>query len=127
MIAIKVRNLTKTFTSQGHDAKKIKALDGISIDILEGEILGILGPNGAGKTTFLNILSTLLLPDSGTIEILGIEYTPKNFYKLRTMLNMSSGYPNFPWSLTVEENLNFYGRLYGISSDALKKSGLMFV
>jgi ABC-2 type transport system ATP-binding protein len=85
----------------------VKALDEVSLQVYEGEILGILGPNGAGKTTLLNTLSTLLIPDSGSIEMMGIQSHPKNFRQLRTLFNMSSGYPNFPWSLTIEENLRF--------------------
>ena len=119
-VAIKVEHLSKTFVSQTA-GQKIRALDNISLEAYEGEILGILGPNGAGKTTFLNILSTLLLPDSGDIEILGIKSTPKNFKQLRQLLNMSSGYPNYPWSLTVEENLKFYGWLYGLRGAGLQK------
>ncbi len=118
--AIQIKNLSKAFTSRTRNKEKIQALDGISLDIHSNEILGILGPNGAGKTTFLNILSTLLLPDSGEVEILGQKLIPKNFHEIRRILNMSSGYPNFPWSLTVEENLKFYGRLYGLSGQALK-------
>jgi len=119
--AIKVEGLTKTFTSQTHGLKKIKALDGMDLEVFEGEILGILGPNGAGKTTFLNILSTLLIPDLGTVEILGLPLVQGNYDALRSLLNMSSGYPNYPWSLTVEENLRFYGRLYGLSSRKLNQ------
>ncbi len=120
-IAIKVTGLGKTFQSQSETGRKIKALDGISLDIYEGEILGILGPNGAGKTTFLNILSTLLLPDRGAIEILGLKFIPKNFSRIRRLLNMSSGYPNYPWCMTVEENLRFYGRLYGLATPQLNR------
>ena len=117
-IAISAKDLCKTFVS--HEGENIHALDGVSLQVAEGEVLGILGPNGAGKTTFLNALSTLLIPDVGTIEILGIRSVPKNFNRLRRILNMSSGYPNFPWSLTVEENLRFYGRLYGYSGRELE-------
>ncbi len=117
--AIDVKHLRKTFTAQTSEHSKILALDDVSLQINHGEIVVILGPNGAGKTTFLNILSTLILPDQGSIEILGIKSITKNFYQLRRLLNMSSGYPNFPWSLTVEENLRFYGRLYGLKSQAL--------
>ena len=117
-VAICVKNVSKTFVSQTQ-RQKIRALNQIGIDIHSGEIMGILGPNGAGKTTFLNILSTLLLPDQGEIRVLGIPLTPKNFGYLRTQLNMSSGHPNFPWSLTVYENLRFYGMLYGMRGNAL--------
>ncbi len=115
---IQVRSLTKTFRSH---AEVVKALNGICLDVEQGEILGILGPNGAGKTTFLNTLSTLLLPDSGRMEILGIESKPQNFSAIRRLINMSSGYPNYAFSLSVKENLEFYGRLYGLSGMALEK------
>ena len=118
---IKIEHLHKSFVSQTRGLHKIKALDDVSLEIYEGEVLGILGPNGTGKTTFLNILSTLLLPDSGAVEILGIKSVPRNFRVLRKLINLSSGYPNFPWSLTVEENLRFYGRLYGLSSQKLTR------
>ena len=120
--AIKVEHVSKTFVSQTA-GRKIRALDDLSLEAYEGEILGILGPNGAGKTTFLNILSTLLLPDAGQIEILGIKSIPKNFQQLRQLFNMSSGYPNYPWSLTIEENLRFYGRLYGLTAKELSRRG----
>lgn len=115
---IQVRSLIKTYPAK---PETIRALNGIDLDVEEGEILGILGPNGAGKTTFLNTLSTLLLPDSGQIQILGIESTPKNFFAIRQLINMSSGYPNYAFSLTVKENLEFYARLYGLSGQSLNK------
>jgi ABC-type multidrug transport system ATPase subunit/ABC-type multidrug transport system permease subunit len=118
---INVREISKTFISQTSTHRIVKALDNINLNVFEGEILGVLGPNGAGKTTTLNILSTLLLPDKGQIEILGIKYEPRNFDRLRRLINMTSGYPNFPWSLTVSENLRFYGRLYGLHSAALAR------
>ena len=118
-VAIRVSGVTKSYKS--HNKKIINALDGISIDIYEGEVLGILGPNGAGKTTFLNVLSTLLMPDSGHVEIYGIKLIPKNYTCLKRYINLSSGHPNFPWSLTVEENLKFYGMLYGLYGSQLKQ------
>ncbi len=117
-VVIQVRSLTKTYHSQ---SGIVHALNGIDIDVEQGEILGILGPNGAGKTTFLNTLSTLLLPDSGQIQILGIELKSQNFSEIRRLINMSSGYPNYAFSLTVKENLEFYGRLYDLSGEALEK------
>ena len=119
--AVDVRHLSKMFVSQGRGRRKVQALRDVSLQIRQGEIFGILGPNGAGKTTLLNILSTLLLPDAGTVTILGIPSTPQNSRRLRSFLNMSSGYPNFPWCLSVEENLRFYGRLYGLSPSVLEQ------
>jgi ABC-type multidrug transport system ATPase subunit/ABC-type multidrug transport system permease subunit len=118
-VAISIQGVSKSFTSQTKGHTIVKVLDQIHLEVFEGEILGLLGPNGAGKTTLLNILSTLLLPDQGRIEIHGIPVIPRHFDRLRSFLNMSSGYPNFPWSLTVEENLRFYGKLYGLSGKVL--------
>ena len=113
MIVIRARDVRKRYG-------KVNALDGVSIDVRQGEILGILGPNGAGKTTFLNVLATLLLPDSGDIHILNIPLLPENFTLVRRIIGMSSGYPNYPWVMTVEENLRFYGRLYGLKGKQLQ-------
>ena len=118
---ISVHNISKTFISQTGRHQHVKALDDVSLDIRAGEILGVLGPNGAGKTTFLNILTTLLLPDSGTVTMLGKQLLPANYSELRQCFNMCSGHPNFPWSLTLEENLYFYGRLYNLKGTILKQ------
>jgi len=118
-IVLAARGLCKTYPdtqSKGF----VKALDHLDLTVREGEILGILGPNGAGKTTCLNTLATLLLPDAGEIEIFGTKSIPKNFNTVRSWINMSSGYPNYAFALTVEENLKFYGRLYGLRGAALQ-------
>ncbi len=119
-VAIRVEHLVKTFQSQTQATRLTRAVNDLSLDVYEGEVLGVLGPNGAGKTTFLNMLATLLLPDSGQISVLGIPSRDENFSRLRRLINMSSGYPNYPWCLTVEENLRFYGQLYGLAGTALK-------
>lgn len=119
-IVLAARGLCKTY----HDTQSngvIKALDHLDLNVREGEILGILGPNGAGKTTCLNTLATLLLPDEGEIEIFGLKVTPQNFHIVQSWINMSSGYPNYAFSLTVEENLKFYGRLYGLRGAVLQR------
>jgi ABC-type multidrug transport system ATPase subunit len=119
-IVLAARGLCKTYRdTQSHGV--IKALDHLDLTVREGEILGILGPNGAGKTTCLNTLATLLLADAGDIEIFGLKSIPKNFNAVRSWINMSSGYPNYAFSLTVEENLKFYGRLYGLRGNALQR------
>ncbi len=119
-IVLAARGLCKNYPDS-QSKGIIKALDHLDLTVREGEILGILGPNGAGKTTCLNTLATLLLPDSGDIEIFGLRSIPKNFNIVRSWINMSSGYPNYAFSLTVEENLKFYGRLYGLSGAALQR------
>ncbi len=112
--AIKAEGIFKTFRS-GWWRRNIKeVLKGIDLQVEEGEIFGILGPNGAGKTTLLSILSTLLLPDQGSIQILGMDGL-RDGHWIRERVNISSGNANFVWSLSVIENLRFYGMLYGLS------------
>jgi ABC-2 type transport system ATP-binding protein len=112
-LAIKAESIYKTFRSGWWGRKQKLVLKGVDLQIEEGEIFGILGPNGAGKTTLLSILSTLLLPDQGKIQILGIDGL-QDGKRIRERVNISSGNANFLWSLTVRENLHFYGMLYGL-------------
>jgi len=112
--AISAEGIYKTFRSGWRGRKRQKeALRGVSLRIERGEIFGILGPNGAGKTTLLSILSTLLLPDRGEVSILGMNGLQEG-QRIRERVNISSGNANFLWSLTVKENLHFYGMLYGL-------------
>ena len=112
-LAIKAEGIFKTFRSGWRGKTRKEVLKGIDLQIKEGEIFGILGPNGAGKTTLLSILSTLLLPDRGKVQILGIDALT-NDAQIRERVNISSGNANFLWSLTVKENLHFYAMLYGL-------------
>ncbi len=111
---IVAKAVEKTFYTGFWKKKYTHALRGVDLTVKKGEIFGLLGPNGAGKTTLLNIFSGQLLPDSGQVWILGEEITKNTNLKIKTRLNMCSGNPNFPWSLTVEENLRFYALLYGL-------------
>src|SRR3972149_104847 len=111
--AIKAEGIFKTFRSGWWKKREKEALKGIDLQIEAREIFGILGPNGAGKTTLLSILCTLLLPDRGKVHLLGID-GPRNGHQIRERVNISSGNANFLWSLTVRENLHFYGMLYGL-------------
>jgi ABC-2 type transport system ATP-binding protein len=112
-LAIEAEGIFKTFRSGWWRKKERLVLKGIDLQVEEGEIFGILGPNGAGKTTLLSILSTLLLPDRGKVNILGIDGLHDG-HRIREKVNISSGNANFPWSLTVRENLHYYGMLYGL-------------
>jgi ABC-2 type transport system ATP-binding protein len=108
---IEVKELTKIFD------KTVKAVDGISFNVKEGEILGFLGPNGAGKTTTLNMLSTLLRPSSGTATINGHDILTE-----ADAVRRSIGYvfqdTTLDIDLTGRENLDFHGRLYGLNRNA---------
>jgi ABC-2 type transport system ATP-binding protein len=101
---VEIRNLTKRF-------QDFTAVDNISFDIKEGEILGLLGPNGAGKTTTIHMLLGLITPTAGSIHMFGLDLAKHRETILR-QVNFSSTYISMPFSLTVEENLKVIARLY---------------
>jgi len=103
----------KTFV-YGWPRKKKHALCGIDLAVPEGAFWGVLGPNGAGKTTLLSILANLITAEQGLVRVLG-EDIRSRAKVIRSRINMSSGHANFPWSMTVQENLHYYAMLYGIS------------
>src|SRR5918997_4331532 len=71
---ITARGLVQTFhTGQGKKKKEVRAVDGVDLDVAEGEVVGFLGPNGAGKTTTLRMLVTLLRPTAGTATVAGYD------------------------------------------------------
>ena len=71
---ITARGLVQTFhTGRGKNAKEVRAVDGVDLDVAEGEVVGFLGPNGAGKTTTLRMLTTLLRPTAGTATVAGYD------------------------------------------------------
>ncbi|MCZ7382577.1 MAG: ABC transporter ATP-binding protein [Candidatus Methanoperedens sp.] len=118
MLAVKAEGLFKYYKDGAHGKKEV--LKNVSVDIEEGEIFGILGPNGAGKTTLISILSTLTIPDSGKVEVFGIDAL-SDPNSVKCIVNVSSGNPNFPWSLTVYENLKYFSLLYGLDNLAIEK------
>jgi ABC-2 type transport system ATP-binding protein len=89
-----------------------QALKDISFDINEGEIFGFIGPDGAGKTTLFRIITTLLLPDEGTIKVLGLDATT-GYRELRKHIGYMPGRFSLYQDLSVEENLNFYATAFG--------------
>ncbi|MDO8609526.1 MAG: ABC transporter ATP-binding protein [bacterium] len=115
MNVLSVKNLTKKFGTY-------IAVDDISLELKEGEILGLLGPNGAGKTTTIQMLLGILTPSSGAIH-----YFEKDLQKHRVdileYVNFSSTYTELPDMLTVQENLTYISYLYDIKNrkDRIKK------
>ncbi len=109
---IKVSNLTK-------DYGKVKAVRGIDFHVNEGELFAFLGPNGAGKTTTIDIICTLLKPDSGTVTVSG--YTlGKEDDKIRKNIGIVFQDNILDNLLTVRENLYTRGSFYGLSHKELK-------
>ena len=110
--ALNPLNFFRTIT--GHGGKRVMALDGVTFDVKRGEIFGLLGPNGAGKTTIIKILSTLVLPDSGKVQVddINVVKRPRATVRhLQTVLSESTG---FDRRLTGRSSLEFYADLYGI-------------
>lgn len=103
---LEVKNLTKIF-------KDFNAVDNISFDINEGEILGLLGPNGAGKTTTIHMLLDVMEPTSGSISYFGKSFKSHRSEILKNV-NFSSAYISLPWLFTVEEILKVYANLYEV-------------
>jgi ABC-2 type transport system ATP-binding protein len=104
--AIRVAGLTKRFD-------KSVAVDDVSFAVRAGTVTGLLGGNGAGKTTTLSMLLGLLLPTSGTIEVLGCAM-PARRRDVLPYVNFSSPYVDMPHRLTVRENLTVFAHLYGL-------------
>lgn len=117
MAVLRVKNLTKKFGT-------FTAVNNISFDLKEGEILGLLGPNGAGKTTTIDMLLGLTTPTSGSMDFFGLPFEQNRVSILKRM-NFSAAYINLPWSLTVTENLYTFARLYEVESYKKKAQDLM--
>lgn len=112
MNILQVKNLSKIFdTAKG----KFYAVDNVSFDLKEGEILGMLGPNGAGKTTTIQMLLGVLTPSSGEIIYFG-KNIQKNREEALEKINFSSTYTDFPHNLTVYENLKYFSFFYEIKN-----------
>lgn len=90
---------------------KVEALRGVSFSVAEGELFGIIGPDGAGKSTLFRILTTLLLADSGTAEVAGMDIV-KEFKEIRTKVGYMPGRFSLYQDLTVEENLTFFATVF---------------
>ncbi len=104
---IQVSNLVKRFGLK-------TVLRGVDFQVQAGEFVALLGPNGAGKTTFLRILSTLSRPAMGRVRIAGYPL-PAQAAAVRRILGVVSHQPLLYGDLTAEENLLFYGQMYGVA------------
>lgn len=110
---LRVQQLTKIYPGSGMRRTPSTAVDRISFELREGEVLGVLGPNGAGKSTTIAMLMDMLTPTSGDITVFG---KPMKTHRKEIMqhVTFASTYVSMPWRLSVWENLRVASLLYGI-------------
>ena len=120
MKAIEVNNLTRNYDG-------LRAVDGISFSVEQGEVFGFLGPNGAGKTTTIRMLTGQLLPNSGTAKVAGYDIVTER-QKLKPRIGVVFDSQNLYERMSGRENLIFFARLYRAQKssvdEALSKVGL---
>ncbi len=110
---IQVKNITKRFGD-------ITAVDDLSFSVQKGEIFGIVGPDGAGKSTLLRMMSGILFPNGGVVEIDGVDIR-KNLYNIKENLAYMPQRFGLYEDLTVEENIIFFGRLFGVTQKEINQ------
>jgi len=125
MNAIEVRNLRRVYrTTIGVLRRKIKevvAVDDISFDVQPGELFGLLGPNGAGKTTTVKMLTTLLIPTSGTARVLDTDVVQQP-EALRARIGfIFGGERGLYWRLSAADNLRYFASLYQLDPAVARK------
>jgi ABC-2 type transport system ATP-binding protein len=106
--AVDAAGLVKTFG-------RLRAVDGIDLQVGQGEIFGVLGPNGAGKTTALRMLATLLPIDAGQARIFGVDVA-REPHRVRQLIGITGQFASVDEDLTATENLWMFGRLQGLRS-----------
>jgi ABC-2 type transport system ATP-binding protein len=94
---------------------ELRAVDGIDLEVRQGEIFGVLGPNGAGKTTMLRMLATLLPIDAGEARVFGVDVA-REPHRVRQLVGVTGQYASVDEDLTATENLWLFGRLQGLRS-----------
>ncbi len=131
-MAIECHKITKFFGGAGSERrsrrgflpwsgkkKLLTAIDALDLKVDRGEIFGIVGPNGSGKSTLVRLISTLLLPDSGSIKVFGLDVV-KDKLRVRRMINRVSVDAAFFKKLSCWENLSYAARLYGVPTKEAK-------
>lgn len=104
-MSIKVQNISKSYNN-------IKAVEGITFEVKEGELFGLIGPDGAGKTTIFRILTTLLKANQGSATVAGFDVI-QDYKSIRNCVGYMPGKFSLYQDLTVEENLAFFATIFG--------------
>ena len=108
VMAVESKGLVKSFGD-------FRAVDGVDLEVRQGEIFGVLGPNGAGKTTMLRMLATLLPIDAGEAHVFGVDVA-REPHRVRQLVGVTGQYASVDEDLTATENLWLFGRLQGLRS-----------
>ena len=128
--AVSIQGLRKRFPVARHWLRALRhprereynvALDGVTLEVEAGEIVGLLGCNGAGKTTLLKILSTLVTPDAGTAEVAGFDVRRDPARVRRALAPVTADERSLDWRLSSRENLRFFGALHGFRGAELAR------
>jgi ABC-2 type transport system ATP-binding protein len=121
-LALECSGVVKNFRrGRGLKKKITRAVDGATLTLPRGELFGLLGPNGAGKTTLVRCIATLLIPDAGTIKVLGHDAFKDSLYCRQRIGLLTSGERTLYWKLSARDNLNFFAALYGLTGKARDK------
>lgn len=115
---VEIENLSKVYEVGFWKKKKVRALDGLNLQVESGQIFGFLGGNGAGKTTTIKILMRLLFPTSGTARILGRDI---NDIKMHSQIGYCPENPYFYDYLTARELMSYFAELFGIEAAERKR------
>jgi linearmycin/streptolysin S transport system ATP-binding protein len=110
-LPLEIRDLSKSFADR-------RALDGVSLELHPGEILGLLGPNGAGKTTLVRSVASRVVPESGTVRVLGFDAADPRARAVRGWVPQEIALYSL---LSPRENLWTFGRYQGLSGEALER------
>ena len=116
MAVIETRNLTKKF-------KELVAVDGVNLEIEEGECFGLLGPNGSGKTTLIRMITAVSPPTGGEIRVLGKDLKSHS-RQTKAALGVVPQIDNLDDDLTVLQNLTTFARYFAIPTDEAKRRSL---
>ncbi|MGZ4603886.1 MAG: ATP-binding cassette domain-containing protein [Kineosporiaceae bacterium] len=114
--ALIAHHLVKTYPGRRRQPR-IRALDGLSVEVAEGGVAALLGPNGAGKSTTVKILTTLTRPDSGSAEVAGLDVLARPD-AVRRRIGLVSQKPSSDPMATGRENLELAGRIQGLTRSA---------
>ena len=124
-IPLEVNELSKSFGGGRawpwqENKEPFKAVDGVSFQIKRGDIFGLIGANGSGKSTVVRMISTLLTPDAGSVQVFGFDIE-RDELEVRRLLNRVSPDPSFFKTMSALENLLFFARIYGLGPEEIKR------